>query len=226
MRRRLDTSFQIGVFLCFLSLSIALYATVFSTPSFDEAIVKSVKPLRHGVFGKALIDLSKSYVLTIIGLIFTLLAAVTKLRVGKVKAIAYCFIVAYLASITVAIVKLAFKRDRPSFEPVYTLSSFSMPSGHAATAAAFFTTLLLLIVTTKVRAYFLIPAVILTFLVGLSRIVIGVHYPTDVTAGWLYGAGFALIIISAIIPGQGFEPQLPDPESSVLPLDDPGKGNT
>ena len=42
------------------------------------------------------------------------------------------------------------------------------------------------------KAYFLLVALMLTFLVGLSRVYMGVHYPTDVLAGWAAGLAWAL----------------------------------
>lgn len=95
-----------------------------------------------------------------------------------------------------AVLKALFARERPTVVPhlaeVYT-SSF--PSGHSMMSAVVYLTMgaLLAQLSSKKRqkAYCLIVAGILTVLVGLSRVYLGVHYPTDVLAGWAAGLVWA-----------------------------------
>jgi undecaprenyl-diphosphatase len=94
--------------------------------------------------------------------------------------------------------KNLFDRPRPDLVPhlshVYT-SSF--PSGHSMLSATVFLTLGALlgrfVDSQLLKAYFLIVAVVLTLLVGVSRVYMGVHYPTDVLAGWAAGLAWAVV---------------------------------
>ncbi len=96
------------------------------------------------------------------------------------------------------LLKDVFQRDRPPM--VLHLApaiNASFPSGHATLSATVYLTLGALIAhfaqRRRVRVYALTAAVILTVLVGCSRVYLGVHWPTDVLAGWCVGAAWALI---------------------------------
>ncbi|MFZ1107417.1 MAG: phosphatase PAP2 family protein [Rhodomicrobium sp.] len=94
-------------------------------------------------------------------------------------------------------------RDRPRFAPAEVAETFtySFPSGHAFLSAAAFLTLGLLLARTQesaaLKAYMLGVAIALTILVGMSRLYLSVHWPTDVLAGWCAGAGWAMLCRSA-----------------------------
>ena len=76
-------------------------------------------------------------------------------------------------------------------------NSLSFPSGHSMMSAVIFLTQAVLLskieTNRKVKIYILSVALLLTFLIGISRIYIGVHYPTDVLEGWVAGISWALL---------------------------------
>jgi undecaprenyl-diphosphatase len=96
------------------------------------------------------------------------------------------------------LLKLAFSRARPDVVPhLREVMSSSFPSGHALTSAAVYLTLgtlLMRIAEGRLAKYYCIAiAMFVTFLVGVSRVFLGVHYPSDVVAGWLIGMSWALL---------------------------------
>ncbi len=123
--------------------------------------------------------------------VIPLLAAATYAFYRKGRTIsAALLMVATLGGIALtSVLKNVFERARPDlFESVYVESSYSFPSGHATMAVGFYGTLTLL-VAWRLRGFrrwaVVLAGVTLVLLIGLSRLYLGVHYPTDVLAGFL-----------------------------------------
>jgi undecaprenyl-diphosphatase len=133
-------------------------------------------------------------ILTLIGLAVVGYLALT----GHPRMIAF-LVLAILGGLLLSLLlKAGFARPRPDFLPhgqaVYTAS---FPSGHSMNAAVVYLTLGAILARAHaqraLRVYFLGLAVLLTALVGLSRLYLGVHWPTDVLAGWTAGAAWAVL---------------------------------
>ena len=97
-----------------------------------------------------------------------------------------------------SVLKLGIDRPRPDLVAhLVEVSTASFPSGHAMLSAVIYLTLGALLsrveAPRRVKIYVLAVAVFLTFLVGLSRIYLGVHWPTDVLAGWCAGSAWAML---------------------------------
>ena len=111
-----------------------------------------------------------------------------------------CFVVAAVigGQLVNSALKRGFDRPRPDLVPhgAYVTTA-SFPSGHATMAATAYLTLGSLLAAEtrrrRVKAYLLSWAVGMTLAVGVSRVYLGVHWPSDVLAGWTVGACWALV---------------------------------
>jgi undecaprenyl-diphosphatase len=106
------------------------------------------------------------------------------------------------------LLKPAFGRLRPDLAFAdHAAWGMSFPSGHASMSAIVFLTLGALLANTRSRwverVFILATASIATFLVGLSRVALGVHWATDVLAGWALGAAWAIgwLLVAHRVPG-------------------------
>lgn len=96
------------------------------------------------------------------------------------------------------VLKNAFDRPRPAVVPhLAEVLHASFPSGHSLSSSLVYLTLgvLLALVVKRRREkiYIIGTALFISFLVGMTRVYLGVHYPSDVVAGWCAGTAWALI---------------------------------
>jgi membrane-associated phospholipid phosphatase len=101
------------------------------------------------------------------------------------------------------ILKATFERPRPAFDdPVATAGWFSFPSGHALSSIAVYGTLAYLLAgalrSWRTRAAGLAGVALLVAAIGFSRLYLGVHYLTDVLAGYSAGLAWLLFAIALL----------------------------
>ena len=91
-------------------------------------------------------------------------------------------------------------RPRPNLEPhLVVVGNPSFPSGHAASSMIFCLTIALaLTAETRWQRPAVAIAVVISFLIGSSRVILGVHWPSDVVAGWAFGMLWVLLTLRPI----------------------------
>lgn len=126
------------------------------------------------------------------------LSAIGFLLLERKDHAAALLLVAVLGGVVLTnVLKIGFGRPRPPFaEYEALLESASFPSGHSTMAAVVYLTIGALIARVRpdprVRVYVLVLSVLVAILIGISRVYLGVHWPTDVIAGWAVGSAWAL----------------------------------
>lgn len=198
----LERNIIFALFAAFLAVFVAMHFGYLA--SFDDALLRFSRQIDEpsllrggGKLSQAVIDFTALGGLTVL---FSLTAIISLyfIVVGKTRfgwSIAASILSGWMVS---ASVKLIVGRERPDVVPhLIPVHDASFPSGHAMLSAVTYLTLGLLLgsvqKTAAARRYVIAIAMILTFLVGSSRIFLGVHFPTDVIAGWLLGGAWAML---------------------------------
>jgi undecaprenyl-diphosphatase len=88
-------------------------------------------------------------------------------------------------------------RVRPNLEPhLVVVKTSSFPSGHATSSMIFYLTLALVLTKgTRWHRPAVVGAILLSLLIGISRVMLGVHWPSDVIGGWAFGMLWVLLTL-------------------------------
>lgn len=133
--------------------------------------------------------------------VLTLVVAATALFLAlrrRWRSVALVLAATISGGVAVTLVKALVGRARPELvERLMVEASNSFPSGHAANSAIVYLTLATLLFPVvqeaRMRAFVLGAALLVTLMVGVSRVYLGVHWPSDVLAGWAFGSAWALL---------------------------------
>ena len=147
-------------------------------------------------FEEAVRDVTSLGSFTVLG--FVLLVTVLYFALsGKPKTAMFVGFSVVGGTILSTVLKDLFDRPRPDMAAAARVFTASFPSGHATMSAVVYLTLGLLLAEAmpmrRLKAYFVGLGIFMTVVVGVSRIYLGVHFPTDVIAGWSLGAAWALV---------------------------------
>lgn len=145
--------------------------------------------------GEMMLDLTAMGGTTMI--VTTIVVVTTVLRLQGQRSMAWILLGATISgSLLVSQLKQFFMRPRPTMvDHLVAEHSFSFPSGHATNSAILYVTLALLFwqssARRSTRRFILAAALLLALMIGISRVALGVHYPSDILAGWLLGTFWA-----------------------------------
>ncbi|OCJ04518.1 acid phosphatase [Rhizobium sp. AC27/96] len=174
-----------------------------STKGFDEAILLALRqpnelstPIGPGWLTHAVKDITSLGGTTVLTLMTVLVTIY--LLLDRRRAIAIFVLASVLGGWALStMLKLGVARPRPDIVPhLVEVNDLSFPSGHAMVSAVTYLTLAALISGTRryrsTRLFIVAVGILLTLMIGMSRLYLGVHYPTDVLGGWCAGATWAL----------------------------------
>ncbi len=190
----------VGALLAYLALT-GLVLAGGSQPE-EQAFMGTLPAIRSPTLtelAEVITTLGNAWLLSIVSILTVVaLARRSRRAAGFVAAsVGGAAIIHYLLKALVA-------RPRPNFAPVYEPGGFSFPSGHSMATFCFFVAVALLVPRQLGRARLVaFGAVALTVLsVGLTRIYLGVHYPTDVLAGWTIGMAWVAFLYERLGMGE------------------------
>lgn len=171
---------------------------------FDEAVVRLISNLPSGLRPFFTLISHVGHPITISSIGF-MIAAYSIFQQKLTIALGGTFV--WLALVVSTLLKRVIKRTRPLTKYVAGMRfhSFSFPSGHTMGSTTAFGLLAYYgahFLPSPFNAIALVLCVLLIFLVGISRIYLGAHYPTDVIGGWILGAMILGIVISVVEPLQ------------------------
>ena len=173
------------------------------TSGFDKAIVLGLRhpsdlahPIGPAFLKTAMIDITALGSETVLALVAIMAVAFMLLRHRARQALLLAAAIGGGAILS-GIMKTLFARPRPQIVPhLVEASSPSFPSGHAMNSAIIYLTIAVLLARAYrdagTRAFVISLALLATLTIGFSRVYLGVHWPSDVIAGWLVGSGWAL----------------------------------
>ncbi|MBI0577054.1 phosphatase PAP2 family protein [Neobacillus cucumis] len=162
---------------------------------FDSMVISAVQGLETPGLTKVMklfTFIGSTRVVIILSLV--LLFFLYKILYHRLELILFVSVIAG-AGILNGVLKQFFQRTRPNLHRLIEISGYSFPSGHAMSAFAFYGVLAFLLwrhISTRIgRTILIIVSCFMILAIGISRIYLGVHYPSDIIGGY-FASGFWL----------------------------------
>jgi undecaprenyl-diphosphatase len=195
-RLRNDPWTWVGLLCAIAFVILAVVVNEEGAVGFDDPVISFVKGLPVPTDVWTAITAAGGFILVPIGIaIVVVLLALRRVRTAVIYGVALLG-----ASLLTQIVKVSIGRIRPPEGASVPAPGFSFPSGHTLNGTVTYGLIALLVwrsdLPVWLRRLVAIALGVLVFLIGLSRIALGVHYPSDVVGGWL--AGLAVVAAVAL----------------------------
>lgn len=168
------------------------------TLAFDEAVLLAINGQQSRLLDDVSVVLTQFGSVIGVSVLVLSFVALLWLHGHRAKAVFLAISVGG-AGLLNAMLKSLFQRDRPElWQRLVTENSFSFPSGHAMVSSALALSLIVIFWRTRYRWPVVASALIYILLIGFTRLYLGVHYPTDVVAGWIVSGVWVAAVTSAI----------------------------
>ena len=189
-----------SVFMLLIVAFVEIVEEVFEgeTLFYDEAILNGINNISTPFLDTFFVVITQlGGVFGIIALTTVLLAILLRRKLYQ-KALIVGSTVAGAAVLNV-ILKLIFERARPDlWEQLIVETSFSFPSGHSMITAALGLSLIFICWNTRFRLLAVALGSSFIIVIGFSRLYLGVHYPTDILAGWVVSAAWLSTVVTIV----------------------------
>jgi undecaprenyl-diphosphatase len=204
--RRRPWALIAGVLVAIALLGLLFLASVIAggnALAFDRALILAMRvpghpdlpigPAKLPSMARDITALGSGTVLTLVVTLATVLLLLRRMW----RTAALTVLATLTGGFTVSLLKRMFERARPDLvEHLMRETSSSFPSGHSANSAIVYLTVATLLFPmirqARVRLFVVAATMTIVAMIGVSRVYLGVHWPSDVLAGWIFGALWAL----------------------------------
>lgn len=210
----LTVGFVVGLIMTALFAGFAGVVGEGWTQGFDERVLQRFELMRNPLLDEIMLEvtsLGNGAVLVLLVIVASVFLWLTDHR----WSVSLLLIGVLGGQFLNGVLKEAFDRPRPSIiEWGDSVTSMSFPSGHAMSAVIVYGTVAYLVArlepTPLLRRVTWLVAILLITAIGVSRVYLGVHYPSDVLAGFLAGTAWLLFVASALTAVRFFAPRRPE----------------
>ncbi|WEK56001.1 MAG: phosphatase PAP2 family protein [Candidatus Cohnella colombiensis] len=191
--------------LCTLVFAIiAIFVSMNGTAYLDEKIIASIQGLQSDTLTSimtAITSLASEVGITLISIASVIIIF---MRFRRRREILLLISVVCGSALLNKVFKLLFARERPDFNRLIEEAGYSFPSGHSMAAFSLYGILCYIVWENsrerRWRLISLLAGAVIIVMIGISRIYLGVHYPSDVIGGYFATAALLFLIVSLYPP--------------------------